>query len=179
MNSFEKKLKIIRIVLLLIPFFVLGWLIQKNFVFSGQMEAAYNFDKNNPFISILTPAGRTLGVEKYVNSDYTQKIIVEPVYFDLYMPTKFNKANFTFIYKAPSGRSVRVGQQIFDSGWNYHFEDLNCEKIINSWCVGNINFDLSKAYIEDKKINFIISSPGLDVSGEDIELTQIKVVLSK
>lgn len=179
MTNLGKKEKIIRIVLILIPFFVLGWLANKNFVFSGAMETTYNFDKNNPFISILKPAGRSLGVEKGGNGDYTQKIIIDPVYFDLYMPTKFKKAYFTFVFKAPQDRSIKVGPQVFASGWNYYLEGLNCDKKLGDWCIGEISFDLEKTYIKDKKINFIISSPGLDVSEEEIELTQIKVILSK
>jgi len=179
MINLGKKEKIIRVVFILIPFLALGWLIQKNFVFSGVMEATYNFDKNNALISILKPAGRALGVEKNNNGDYTQRVIIDPVYFDLYMPTKFKKAYFTFVFMAPEGRSIKVGPQVFGSGWNYHLEDLNCDKKIGDWCVGEISFDLEKTYKKDKKVNFIISSPGLDVSGEEIELTQIKVILSK
>ena len=96
MKNIKKTKKIFRIVLMIIPFLVFLWLISKNFVFSGVMEATYNFDKNNAFISILKPAGRALGVERDSSGDYTQKIITDPVYFDLYIPTKFRTAYFTF-----------------------------------------------------------------------------------
>lgn len=177
--NLTKLRKIIRIFLIAISVVALAWIINKNFVFSGQMEAEYNFDKTSPFISVLKPAGRALKIERDASGDYFQRIIIEPVYFDLYMPAEFNKAKFTFIYEASEGRGVKVGPQVSGSDWNYKTKELACDNKYGDWCVAELKFDLTSVFRDEKKINFIISSSGLDKSGEEIKITKIRAILNK
>jgi len=177
--NLSKLRKIIRVIVIAIPIFALVWIVNKNFVFSGHMEVEYNFDKTSPFISVLKPAGRALEVERGEDGDYFQKIIIDPVYFDLYMPTEFNKVKLIFVYEAPVGREVKVGPQVFGPGWNYNLEELTCGERYNNWCVSELDFDLNESFLNNKKINFMISSPGLDKSGEEIKITKIRAELTK
>lgn len=177
--NLSKLHKIIRIFIIAIPVVVLAWIINKNFVFSGRMKAEYNFDKTSPFISVLKPAGRALEIERDNSGDYFQKIVIDPVYFDLYTPAKFSSVKLVFFYEAPEGRVVKIGPQVFGSGWNYYLQDLACEKKFNNWCVAELDFDLAGVFRDKKKINFIISSPGLDTGGQEIKITKIKAILTK
>lgn len=174
----KKIHKTIRIILITIPVLIFIWILNKNCVFSDSLETVYRFDKNNPIISILKPSGRILKVEKNDDGDYSQKIIIDPVYFDLYLPTtKFKNAKFIFAYQKPENQIIKIGPQIFNKGWNYHLEELKCEKKENNWCLGRLNFDLSKTYLKDRKIKFMISAPGLDKSKEYIKISQINLIL--
>lgn len=179
MLNIEKIYKILKTILILIPIITFVWIIDRNFVFSGHMNTSYTFDKNNPFTSILTPAGRALKIERNDFGDYSQKIIIDPVYFNLYSPTKFKTAKFTFTYKNPLNRDIKIGQKIFNDDWSYWFENLRCDENIGGWCVGRVEFDLTKASLDKRNIKFMISSPGLDKSGGEIEITTIEVELIK
>ncbi len=176
---FSKLRLIIRIVLIVLPIAGLAFLVNKNFVLSGEISSAYDFSLPSPFISLLRPAGGVLKIEQEQSGDYWQRMVIDPVYFDLYAPVRFKKAQFVFFYKAPEGRTIKVGPQIFGEGWNYWLEELKCEKKLGEWCVGKLEFDLSKAFYKDKKIKFMISSPGLDKSGQEIGFTEIRVKLFK
>lgn len=178
--SFDLKKfhKTIRAILIIIPILIFIWILDKNCVFSNRLETIYRFNKNSPIISILKPAGRVLKVEKGDDNDYSQKMIIDPVYFDLYLPTtKFKNAEFIFIYQKPKDQIIKIGPQIFNDSWSYHLEELKCEKKENEWCIGKLNFDLSRAFIKNRKIKFMISAPNLDKSGEYIKISQINLIL--
>ena len=174
----DKFHKTIRVILIVIPILTFIWLLDKNCVFSDSLKTVYRFDKNNPIISILKPSGRVLKVEQDKNGDYWQKMIIDPVYFNLYLPAaKFKSAEFIFVFQKSENQAIKIGPQIFNDGWSYYLEELKCEKIENGWCIGKLNFDLSKTYIKDKKIKFMISAPNLDKSGECIKISQINLEL--
>lgn len=171
--------KLIKIFLISLPILAFVFLVDKNFAFSGKTEAVYNFDKNNPIISILKPSGRALAIEKDLNKDYFQLIIIDPVYFDLYLSTKFQKVKLIFIYQKPKNQILKIGPQIFDDEWNYYLKELKSEKKINNWNVAEVDFDLNKVFIKDRKLKFMISAPDLDKSGQEIKITSIKAILTK
>ena len=179
MFNFRVARQLIRIILISLPILAFVFLVNKNFAFSGKTEAVYSFDKNNPIISILKPSGRALKIEKDASNDYTQSIIIDPVYFDLYLSTKFQKVKLIFVYQKPENQIVKVGPQIFDDTWNYYLKELKSEKKINNWDVAELDFDLDKVFIKDRKLKFMISAPKLDKSGQEIRITSIKAILIK
>ncbi|NCF75489.1 MAG: hypothetical protein GWO87_03325 [Xanthomonadaceae bacterium] len=179
MSNFKIARQLIRIILILLPILAFVFLVDKNFALSGKIEAVYNFDKNNPIISILKPSGRALKIEKNKNNDYSQSIIIDPVYFDLYLPTKFQKVKLIFIYQKPKNQIIKVGPQIFNDGWNYYLKELKSKKKIGNWEVAELDFNLNKVFLKDRKIKFMISAPGLDKSGQKIKITRIKAILTK
>ncbi|MBT4277268.1 hypothetical protein HOD96_00765 [Candidatus Falkowbacteria bacterium] len=177
--NLNKLHKIIRVILISLPILTLVFLVYKNFAFSGKLETSYGFDKNNPVISILKPAGRALKVEQDNSGDYFQSIIIDPVYFDLHMSTTFKAVELTFVYNAPEEQKVKVGPQLKGGDWIYAMEDLECSEKENNWCVTKLKFDLRNTLIQERKLNFIISSPGLDKSDKQIKISEIKAVLTK
>lgn len=96
----EKILKIIRIIIIIIPILVLGYLIEKNLILTGHLEVSKNFKKLSPFISEFSPLERLGEVKKDENGDYYQTIIGEPVFFRLTMPKIFKTARVEVIYKS-------------------------------------------------------------------------------
>lgn len=177
--DFDKVRKKIRIILIIIPIVFFIFILCKNFVFWGELEAVYSFDKNNSIISILKPAGRSLKVERGENGDYYQAVIIDPVYFDLHMPTNFKSVELTFKYRVDGSRGVSVGPQVFGGGWNYWLMELDCDNIVDGWCLSSLEFDITKVFAPQRKINFMISSPGLDVSNNQIIITEISAVLKR
>lgn len=148
----EKILKIIRIIIIVIPILVLGYLVDKNLVLTGHLEVSRNFQKLSPFISEFSPLERLGEVEKDENGDYYQTIIGEPVFFRLTMPRIFKTARVEVTYKSEAP-VFELGAQLAPLGVNYEFkplqnlmlENLKWEKLQEE---GIILFQKNKKYEE-------------------------------
>ncbi len=92
--------KIIRVILIVIPIFVLGWLTVKELVPSGRMEVIYDMRRETPFISKLYPRDRVGKVMRGMDNDYYRIFLSEPVYFDLKPNDKFEKVTVIVKYKS-------------------------------------------------------------------------------
>jgi len=125
------KLKIkIRILLWMIFLLFLAWLLYMGIVPSGKISYSYDFSKDNSFISRLGPITRVEGV----NLD-SQKIIADPVYFNLHTPRKFNKAKLGIYYKTDNTPRpiMEAGVMVDKTIWRYDLKPVN-NKIINELC---------------------------------------------
>jgi hypothetical protein len=72
----------------------------KSFAFEGVFEYEYTFGEASPYISMLKPRGR-VDQEIYTTDDGMsyQKILHDPVYFDLKLPRKFENLEVEVIYQ--------------------------------------------------------------------------------
>ena len=66
-----------------------------------------------------------------------------------------------------------------DLGVDYLISSYHSPKEINGWKSNSVEFDLSQAYIDNRKLRFAISIPELNDQSEIIPLKQIKVTLNK
>jgi hypothetical protein len=85
-------------------------LIYRNFVFEGHLVVEYDFENESPFISLLKPRGRvdqTIYTDE--NNDYYQKILIDPVYFDVKLPRQFDTAKVSIQYKNPYEPILELG----------------------------------------------------------------------
>lgn len=122
----------IRIALWLILLFIIGWLLYMAIVPFGKISYVYDFKQGSYFISKLTPLER---VGEMQNGQ--QKIIGDPVYFNLRVPRKFDKARLTMIYKNESVLPIIEAGVLADKTiWRYYLQPLEnniINKLSQSW----------------------------------------------
>lgn len=114
-----------RIFLWLVLLAVVGWLLYAAVVPSGRITYVYNFTKKNGFIGKLTPAER---VEPPVDGE--QKVIGDPVYFNLRTPRAFDKARMTIRYKDVAELPVIEAGVLADKAiWRYDLQPVENKKL--------------------------------------------------
>lgn len=124
------KIKI-RILLFVILFAVAFRLLWMNIIPSGRATYANNFKNDNFFISDFFPA------ERFELNESGRLIIADPVYFSLYTPRTFNKADVYITYKMIGGDEKSADNEIIEAGvlvdkniWRYNLKPVE-NKIIN------------------------------------------------
>jgi len=120
----NKLHKIIRIILILLPIFILSYLLDKEFVFSGKLVVVKNFRNNSPFISDFFPWERVGDIKRDEQRNYYQSIISEPVYFDLKLPRPFKKAKVEITYQNDNLPFFQIGAQASPYEWEYQLKPL-------------------------------------------------------
>jgi len=174
--------KHIRIILILIPIVILGWLAYKHITPSGILKVDYDFCAEDPFISKFSPMGRVLDIEKIKHQKLkicTQAMVIDPVYFDVRLPQSFEQARITLWYKKDPDIPLRIGPRFNPNEWIWNLQDIKFERTEADWEIGTITADLSHIQMDNNRLRFLISSPGLDVSGQQIIFNQIKIEFGK
>ncbi len=125
-SIFKKLYKVTRIIIIILPFIILGFLIKKDLVLSGHLEFVYDFSEDSPVITNLFPANRMSETYQIKNTEnFWQQIQQEPVYFETRLPQKFDTAEVEIIYKNNSQPLVQVGLRTLGSNdWSYDFKPL-------------------------------------------------------
>jgi len=95
----KKVIKISKVIIILIPFFILGGVLNKHFTPLGELTVKYDFKKESPFISDLYPSNRVGEIDKE-NGYYYRSLKDDTVYFDLTLPRWFNEAIFEIKFKS-------------------------------------------------------------------------------
>lgn len=103
---------------------VFAWLVFRDLVVGGTLEAQYDFGAKSPFISVLRPQGRLSGIEKDERGDYFQGVKEEPVYFDVRLPRTFEKAEITFRYKNAGNPVIELGAMTDKERWLFDLKPL-------------------------------------------------------
>jgi len=117
---------ILRIFLWAILFCFVGFFVYKGVVPSGEATYSYNFEENSRFFSDLRPSDR---IEKKDIS--TLNLIGDPVYFSLYSPRRFDRAELEIKYKTNNTPAViEAGIMIDKDNWRYELKPIY-NKIIN------------------------------------------------
>ncbi len=114
---------------------VIGWVGYRYFAFNGEFAYSYYFNSTPGLISEFTPAGRALAREQNTeNGDYYQRIISDPVYFSIDLPSAYPEADVTIEYQNPSQNIVQLGLELDDDDttWNYDFQPLENKFIDDS-----------------------------------------------
>lgn len=116
-------MKILRYTLLTLLLLTVSWILFKAVVPSGKITYIYDFSKDNRFISRLTPDAR---IEPKINNK--QKIIGNPIYFNLDTPRKFNNANLTIKYKYDENKYpislIEAGILADNILWRYNLKPI-------------------------------------------------------
>ena len=174
--------KYIRFILIVIPIIFLGYLLYQDFSPSGRLVVDYDFCSLNPFVSVWSPHGRVLDIEKIKidESKYCQqKMVIDPVYFDVRLPQNFTTARLTVWYQKSSEIKLQIGPAVDLSAWQWRLKDINYARAEGSWQVGIVEYDLVGSKLENNRLHFLVSSPGLDTSGQEIIFRKIEIEFIK
>jgi len=128
---FVKLYRISKAVIIIVPFFLLFWLINKDLVKNGQLEYVYNFDQTKPYITNLYPEDRlTARAQIGSGQGYEQSLVKEPVYFDVRLPQSFKTATVQVTYQNSSLPLVSLGLMTYGAvDWSYVFKPLENQLI--------------------------------------------------
>ncbi len=166
--------KYIRIILILIPVSILAVLVYKDFNPAGYLKVDYDFCHSDPFISKFSPHGRVLDIQQQ-GTDCTQPMVIDPVYFDLRLPQQFDQARIKLWYQKDSSTPLTIGPALDLANWQWQLQDIHYLKTEDDWLLGTAQYDLTHAYMDNNRLRFLISSPGLDISGHQIIFNKIEI----
>src|SRR3989344_647713 len=86
----------------------------------GQLQASYDLQSDVPLISRLFPANRLAGA-----STDGQRVLQEPVYFDLRSPQPYQKARLTISYDNQGQSLLQLGLKMAgEDDWSYQLKPL-------------------------------------------------------
>lgn len=132
-------IRVLKLVIVVVPFFGLLYLLYLDVAPSGQLQFTYDFSKDSPAITNLFPANRLTEVNKTVirpgnqesrQSVYWQAIKTEPVYFEVRLPQKFDRAKVKVVYQNVGQPLIQLGlRTVGESEWNYSFLPLENQLI--------------------------------------------------
>jgi len=161
-------LLVIKILLILAVIFLFVFLIAQNLVWSGKLEIQTDFTKFTPYFSILKPQPRII-----INEG--NKVIGEPIWFDVALPRDFQKASLEIVYKDDYGYKLKIGP---NTGADWDFKELN--NIINEadYKIGRIDFGMAGKNINNGKLRFSITIPNFDPS-KPIYIKNIKMTFER
>ncbi|MFH1509280.1 MAG: hypothetical protein ABIE68_03895 [bacterium] len=123
-------IKIIKILIIVSPLILFGYLLDKRFVPSGKISFVYDFKNDSGFISKLYPDDRIAEIE---NTDdfYSQALKKDLAYFDTFIFRPFNEIKMTVDFKPGQQNVVELGPDISDNKWTYDFQPLT-NQILNN-----------------------------------------------
>ncbi|NMC51647.1 hypothetical protein GYA54_02895 [Candidatus Kuenenbacteria bacterium] len=174
--------KYIRFILIAAPIIFLGFLIYKDLVPSGRLITNYDFCDLNPFASSWSPHGRVLAIEKIkMGGDKycQQKMVIDPVYFDIRLPQRFNEARLTVWYQKKSETKLQIGPAIDLSAWQWQLKDINYIRTENNWQVGVADYNIQSSKLDNNRLRFLVSSPNMDTSRQEIIFKKIEIEFIK
>lgn len=119
-----KKIHYLRIFLWLILASFILFIIWQAIVPGGQAVYSFDFKKNSFFIGRLTPHERVSGI-----ANGQQKIVGEPVYFNLWTPRPFSKLKLTIRYKNNRTPLIEAGVLIDQKSNAYYRAPLHNETL--------------------------------------------------
>jgi hypothetical protein len=111
---------------------VLGYLVDKELVISGKLIVKKDFGHGSPFILDLLPWQRVAEIKKDDQGNYSQKILDQPVYFDLNLPQRFDKGTAEITYKNDSidcPTLFQIGGQATPNDWEYAMKPLENQNL--------------------------------------------------
>lgn len=130
-----KYLKYWRLLLFLIGISVVGWILYQYYAPDGTLVLEYDFVQKPTLISEFFPVGRALDREMNTSNDeHYQRIVSEPVYFSVDLPSAYPEVEVSIEYQNPHQQIVQLGLQLDDDDttWNFDFKTLENQFIDNS-----------------------------------------------
>ena len=169
----EKLYFVIKLTLTILFVAVFVFLITQKLVLGNELIYVEKFEPNNQFIQGLYPVGRI--VEKQNSGEVVQQILGEPVYFRIYAPRHFKKAQVTLTFRKPIELEAKLGVKLNVNDYAFYFENFN--NGTSNWQTQTFEFDLASALYIQNKLQFIISAPGVtEQSNFEISQAEFKLI---
>lgn len=126
----EKLLKVLKVLIILAPFVLFAWLLNRHFVPGGEFRLVQDFHKESS-ISLLKPDYAVSKIKKE-NNIYNQKILGDKVYFETKVPRRFREAEVTIEYQNPDQNLLEMRVLMDKKLKEYQTETLEYQTIDNS-----------------------------------------------
>ncbi len=153
-----KQIFVIRYSLWSLAAAIILFLLWQNFSPLGSQHIEFNLSKNK-YISNLNPNTRVTPVICQ-NKECVQTMYEDPLYFDLLMTRNFDLVKISLYFQGDQEIQIKMGMQTSE-GWNYMLKEPTDIYQENNWQIAEYSFPLEAAYVKMRKINFIISAPGV------------------
>ena len=144
---------------------------------SGILHVKYDFCRPSSYVSELSPKGRVLDIERTEGFCY-QRMIIDPVYVDVRLPQRYDAVTVRAVFKKPSDQALGLGVRTSLYEWQWETETLVSDAH-EDWQIQAARFDISQMPLDQRRIRFIISSPGLGDSGKEIEFRELNFTFEK
>ena len=191
-------MKVVRFSLILLFLALLSYLTWANFVPSGLLKIEKKINKPSPYFSDFYPSVRMKKIEQDENGIFFQRMVIDPVYFDLLMPRQFEKAKVKIKYQNPNQPLFQIGLKRIDQPWTFDFRKL-LSPLTNTplppleggigikglsskegdWTISENEFTLYPFLIDNRTLHFVLSSPDLDINLNEIKISDIEVTLER
>lgn len=145
---------------------------------SGQLKFEYNFCRDSAFVSKLSPMGRVLEIEKNPK-ECRQEMVIDPVYFDLRLPQKYDRGILEVEYKKKNDLDLKIGPLENAKTWEWQIKRGEIMNEDDGRTKAFFEYDMKNVEYENNALRFIISSPGLDKEDGKIFFYDIKFSLEK
>ena len=106
-------------------------------------------------------------------------MVIDPVYFDVRLPQKFDQARLKLWYQKDPATPLRIGPAINLSNWQWQLIDISYLTAEEDWLFGTTEYNLKNIQLDKNNLRFLISSPGLDTSGQKIIFNKIEIEFIK
>lgn len=182
-------IRIIKILVIISPCILIGWLLWNNFVPSGNFSAVYAFERA-PWISAIRPGHRISEIREE-NGIKVQSLTDDPVYFDISFPITFERVVVEIDYKNPQNQPFKIGAFTSKKGWKFALKDLQVSQGASltelsrmpldngGWQIGTAEFDLAGLDKSGRKIMMILSLPEIRKLGGEIIIKEIRMRAEK
>ncbi len=169
MNHGNKYLIFVKIILIFLAILTLIFFLAKDLAWNGKLQMHTDFTRFTPFFSILKPQDRIL----IKDMAYIQ---AEPAYFDLYLPRDFDKAVLQIEYKNEFDYPIKIGPNV-GQDWELKPLEGDLPADENGFTIKSVEFDLAGKNINNGKLRFIISLPGLLDSDKGVYVKNLQITL--
>jgi hypothetical protein len=164
---FELLYKITKWLLLTLFVALLVFLFWQKFTPAGKIVYSHDLSYQGKFVFGFYP------VSRIVQSSDWQKVVGEPVYFDVYSPRQFKKATVSLRYFNNTGLEAKFGLKLNVNDWSFYMIKMNAPQ--DKFVEQEFEFDLSQAERKDNKIRFVIAVPGIDKANGDLLIDNAQV----
>ncbi len=170
-----------RLIFILTIFGLFIWLGAQNFMPQKELLLEWTPEGRDKFVSDIYPQERVLNVWEENNS--YSKVLFEPIYFFVYLPKSFKKAEVNLIYQ--SDLDIRIGlmyRQGVLPNWQFDLKDIKEKNIgMDIWKNGEVEFNITSEFINKKNrfngLEFIISIPEIYKKEGDVKIKKIEILL--
>lgn len=171
-------IRIIKILVIISPCILIGWLLWSNFAPSGEFFAVYAFERT-PWISAFRPGHRISEIREE-NGVKVQSLTDDPVYFDISFPITFERIIIEVDYKNSQNQPFKIGAFTSKKDWKFALKDFDSKKDLgNGWQTGIAEFDLSGLDKSGRKIMMILSLPEIRKLGGEVVIKEIRMKMNK
>lgn len=168
MKTEKITLLIIKIIFILATVGLFVFLLAQDMVWSGKMEIKTDFSKFTSRLSILKPQPRII-------IDEGNKVIGEPIWFDVSLPRDFKKASLEIIYQDDYNYLIKIGP---NTGADWDYKELTDIINENNSKIGKLDFDMTGKNINKSKLRFSITIPNFNAN-KPIYIKNVKMIFER